>query len=235
MGFRSAMFCWGWPWSQGAQARAPGNRTVDSGHCGDSGHSGRPAASWQQVWDDATVALHNRPLQVRKPHPQRPETETRDQATQQDAAGFELARERTMRRKWLMINLDSLSSFWEADTHPNRQGGCTRHRKVRAARREDTFRNHLTMCHHHHHHQQRKGKNPRSGARKRVPLALVLAWVLGGDLQLLALACCCIAPVMLSGQYVTKPADGEAGDVSQQGRRALRSGGDESNNERAFT
>lgn len=55
MGFRSAMFCWGWPWSQGAPR--PGHageqdRTVDSGHCGDSGHSGRPAASRQQVWDD---------------------------------------------------------------------------------------------------------------------------------------------------------------------------------------
>ncbi|KAH8736166.1 hypothetical protein BGZ61DRAFT_91698 [Ilyonectria robusta] len=41
----------------------------------------------------------------------------------QDAAGFELARERAMRWKWLMINLDAASSFWEPDTQQNRQGG----------------------------------------------------------------------------------------------------------------
>lgn len=44
-----------------------------------------------------------------------------------------------------------------------------------------------------------------------------------------------LAPVLLSGQDVTKPADGEAGHVSQRRRRALRSGGDGTNNERAFT
>lgn len=79
-----------------------------------------------------------------------------------------------MPRKWLMINLDAASSFWEADTQRNRQGCVYPPPQVHAARREDTFRNHLTMCHH-HHHPQRKGKNPRSGARKRMPLALVLA------------------------------------------------------------
>lgn len=28
-----------------------------------------------------------------------------------------------MRWKWLMINLDAASSFWEPDTQQNRQGG----------------------------------------------------------------------------------------------------------------